>query len=78
MDVLEPGMVAGRVRLPDRSGRVVTTWQFKGRRPLVLVLWDGASRDLLADFARHYPEYRAAGAEVLAIAAAPFPDEEYP
>ncbi|MFP4560511.1 MAG: peroxiredoxin family protein [Thiohalorhabdus sp.] len=78
MGTLTPGMVAGSIRLPDRTGNVVSTWRFKGRQPLVLVLWDGAGSALLDGFAARYSDYRAAGAEVLAIAAASPPEGEYP
>ncbi len=78
MAILAPGMVAGSIRLPDRTGHVVTTWQYKQHRPLVLVLWDGAGPELLAEFARHYPDYREAGAEILAIGPTALPSEDYP
>jgi peroxiredoxin len=78
MTVLEPGNVAGTIRLPDRSGRIVSTWRYRQRQPLVLLLWDRASPALLDEFARHYPDYRDAGAEVVAIATAQPPARGYP
>lgn len=63
--------------LPDRTGRTVSTWEYKQTHPLVLVF--GADSPLLADFAAHHHEYRAANAEVIAVVPsapperAPFP-----
>jgi len=77
MDILERGRVAGTIRLPDRTGRMISTWQFRQRQPLVLVLWDGTDPGLLDDFARHYADYRGAGAEVVAIGPSA-PEGEFP
>jgi hypothetical protein len=78
MGVMEPGMVVGGIRLPDQNGDLVSTWQYKQHRPLVLVLWDGAGSRLPAAFARRYADYRNLGAEILAIAHAPPDDGPYP
>ena len=67
MSIPKPGDVIGGIRLLDQAGRTVTTWQYKQRRPLVLVLWDEGDEALLKTFAHAYAQYRDLGAEVLAI-----------
>lgn len=73
MATVAPGEVVASFRLPDQAGKEVALWQFKQRRPVVLVVWQGGDEALLTDFARHHPDYRRLGAEVLAIGPAPPP-----
>lgn len=64
--------------LPDRQGRPVSLWDYKHDRPVVLVVCAAPSEALLQEFARHYPAYRAEGAEVVAITAPEPAGEEWP
>lgn len=79
MAIVAPGEVVTSFRLPDQAGEEVGLWQFKQRRPVVLVVWQGGDEPLLDGFARHHPDYRRLGAEVLAIGpAAPPPGLPFP
>ena len=62
--------VVPNFRLIDAHGRPISLWDYRHRQPVVLVLGD---EGLLRSFARHYPEYRALGAEVLAIVSGAVP-----
>jgi peroxiredoxin len=56
--------------LPDRTGRPISTWDYKHDRPLVLA-FAAADSSLSAELAHHYGEYSAAHAEVLLVAREP-------
>ena len=77
MAAADPGQVVGGFRLAATDGRTVSLWQYKQRRPVVLVLWANGGDHLLAGFAERYADYRRLGAEVLAIGPAP-PDRDLP
>lgn len=78
MAIPQPGEVVGGIRLPDQTGRTVTTWQYKQRRPLVLVLWDEGADAPLHNFAHAYSQYRDLGAEILAIGPSASPATDLP
>ncbi|MFA9461624.1 peroxiredoxin family protein [Thiohalorhabdus sp. Cl-TMA] len=78
MAVARPGEVVANFRLTDRQGRPVSLWDYKHRRPVVLVLPERDASGLLSGFAEHYPDYRRSGGEVLALVPGTAPAAELP
>lgn len=54
------------VSLPDITGGVISTWDYKQERDLVL-LFAGDDPAFLQEFAHRHGEYRAANAEIIGI-----------
>jgi hypothetical protein len=64
------------------DGRPAPLWEYRGRGPLV-VYWHGAPACTacaarLADLAERHADYRAMGAQVLAVGRVAVPDAPYP
>lgn len=57
------------LRLPDTSGRRVSSRDYKQERPLVLVFAGKEGARLASEFAQRYPQYREANAEVIEVVA---------
>lgn len=67
MEAIAPGQLAPSFHLPDTAGHAVSLSHYKQFHPLVFLLWAGAGHGWLDSFAERHPDYRRAGANLLAL-----------